>query len=122
MTRRDASGRIVGGVTPPEIGGRILAGLQPADYRGIKAPALGIFNSFTPEYRIAYYWSLNPATQQEFKRSIATLSRWNEGAIQRFRSEVKNSRVVEIPNANHYVYVADEAQVVREMRKFLLDH
>jgi hypothetical protein len=33
---------------------------------------------------------------------------------------VKGSRVVEIPNTNHYVYIVEEALVVREMRPFLL--
>jgi hypothetical protein len=44
-----------------------------------------------------------------------------EGAIQRFRSGVKNSRVVELHDTNHYVFIVDEALVVRETRKFLLD-
>jgi hypothetical protein len=63
---------------------------------------------------------LKPAEQEEFDRSIVALSKWTEGAIQRFRSEVTGSRVVELPNANHYVYIVDEALVVREMRTFLL--
>jgi hypothetical protein len=67
-----------------------------------------------------YYWALKSAKQEEFNRSIDALSKWTEGAIQRFRSEVKGSRVVELPNTNHYVYIVEEAVVVREMRKFLL--
>jgi hypothetical protein len=34
---------------------------------------------------------------------------------------VKNSRVIELHDTNHYVFVVDEALIVREMRKFLLD-
>jgi hypothetical protein len=41
--------------------------------------------------------------------------------IQRFRSGVKNSRVIELHDTNHYVFIVDEALVVREMRKFLLE-
>jgi hypothetical protein len=44
-----------------------------------------------------------------------------EGAIQRFRSGVKNARVIELHDTNHYVFIVDEALVVRETRKFLLD-
>jgi hypothetical protein len=40
--------------------------------------------------------------------------------IQRFRSGVKDSRVVELHDSNHYLYIRDEALVVQEMRKFLL--
>lgn len=120
MVRTDPSGRIAGAISPPAITGKIMAGLQPANYGRIEAPALGIFNRVSPQFRTPYYWYLTPAKQAEFDRSIAALSPWVAGALQRFRSEVKNSRVVELRDANHYVYVVDEALVVREMRKFLL--
>jgi non-heme chloroperoxidase len=121
MIRTDPSGRVVGAVTPPDISGRILAGLQPAEYDRIRAPALGIFNRITPQYRMPYYRDLDPATQAEFNRSIQPLATWVGGAIQRFRSGVRNARVVELQDANHYVFIVDEALVVREMRKFLLE-
>jgi hypothetical protein len=38
-----------------------------------------------------------------------------------YRVVVKNARVVELPDSNHYVFIRDEALVVREMRKFLVD-
>jgi hypothetical protein len=122
MVRWDASGRITGAVTPPEIVGKIQAGLRPADYERIQAPALGIFNRITPDFRMAYYPYLKPSEQAEFKRSIAALSKWLDGAIQRFDTQVKNSRVVQLQNTNHYVFIVDEAPVVREMRTFLLEN
>jgi pimeloyl-ACP methyl ester carboxylesterase len=121
MVRTDPSGRVLGAITPPEISSKIQAGLQPAQYDRIQAPALGIFNKITPQFRMPYYWHLDPATQEEFNRSIKSLSKWVEGAIQRFRSEVKNARVVELRDTNHYVFIVDEALVVREMRRFLLE-
>src|SRR5262245_55364911 len=120
MVRTDAYGRILGPITPPEIYSEIHAGLQPAEYDRIRAPALGIFNNATPQFRMPYYSKLKPAQQEEFDRSIKSLSKWVGVAIQRFRSEVKNARVVELPDANHYVYIVEEGLVVREMRKFLL--
>jgi pimeloyl-ACP methyl ester carboxylesterase len=121
MVRMDSSGRVLGPITPPEIPKKIQAGLQPAEYGRIQARALGIFSKITPQFRMPYCWYLDPAKQQDFDRSIKSLSQWVEGAIERFRSGVKNSRVIELPNANHYVFVTDEALVVREMRKFLLE-
>jgi pimeloyl-ACP methyl ester carboxylesterase len=120
MIRTDSSGRVVGAITAPEISSKIYKGLQPADYDGIQAPALGIFNKITAEYRLPYYWYLDPAKQEEFNRNIKSLAKWIDGAIQRFRSSVKNARVVELHDTNHYVFIVDEALVVREMRKFLL--
>ena len=58
---------------------------------------------------------------KEFDRDIEALAKWIEGAIQRFRSGVKNARVIEVHNTFHYVFIVDEALVVREMRKFLLE-
>jgi non-heme chloroperoxidase len=120
MIRTDPSGRVIGAVTPPEISRNIYEGLRPAEYDRIKAPALGIFNRITPQYRLPYYWYLDSATQAEFNRDIESLAKWIEGAIQRFRSGVKNSRVIELHDTNHYVFIVDEALVVRETRKFLL--
>ena len=121
MIRTDPAGRVVGAITPPEISSKILEGLLPAEYKRIRAPALGIFNKITPQYRMPYYWYLEPATQEEFNRNIKSLATWIEGAIQRFRSGVKNSRVIELHDTNHYVFIVDEALVVREMRKFLVE-
>ena len=62
-----------------------------------------------------------PTLQEEFNRNINSLVKWIEGAIQRFRAGVKNSRVIELHNTWHYMFIVDEALVVRETRKFLLD-
>src|SRR5262249_16448217 len=43
MVRKDTSGRVLGAITPPEISAKLLAGLEPAAYDRIQAPALGIF-------------------------------------------------------------------------------
>jgi non-heme chloroperoxidase len=121
MIRTDHSGRVIGAITPPEISSKIYEGLQPAEYDRIQAPALGIFNKITPQYRLPYYWYLDPASQAKFNRNIESLAKWIEGAIQRFSSGVKNSRVIELHDTNHYIFIVDEALLVREMRKFLLD-
>src|SRR6266487_3261418 len=121
MVRTDHSGRVVGAITPPEISSTIYEGLQPAEYDRIQAPSLGIFNKITPQYRLPYYWYLDPAKQEEFNRNIGSLANWMEGAIQRFRSGVKNSRVIELHDTNHYLFIVEEALVVREMRRFLLE-
>ena len=86
----------------------------------IQAPALGIFNKITPQYRLPYYWYLDPGRQEEFNRSIESLAKWVEGAIQRSRSGVTNSRVIELYYTCHYVFIVDEVLVVRDTRKFLL--
>jgi hypothetical protein len=70
---------------------------------------------------LPYYWYLDSAKREEFNRNIESLAKWMEGAIERFRSGVTNSRVIELHDTNHYAFIVDEALVVRETRKFLLD-
>lgn len=121
MVEMDASGRIVGEVTPPEIGGKIMAGLTVAQLHRIKAPMLGIFNKLSPQYRLPYYPTLNSTQQWQFRESIRFLSKWTERSIWRFRRDVKNIRVFEIPDVNHYIYMVEEPFTVRKIREFLLE-
>jgi hypothetical protein len=44
----------------------------------------------------------------DHNRNIESLDNWIQGAIQRFRSGAKNSRIIELHQTNHYVFIADE--------------
>jgi hypothetical protein len=91
-------------------------------FRALSDSAIGFYTLLTlPQYRLTYYWYLDPAKQEEFNRNIESLAKWIEGAIQRFRSGVKNSRLIELHDTNHYLFIVVEALVVREIRKFLLE-
>ncbi|HRI43760.1 MAG TPA: alpha/beta hydrolase [Fimbriimonadaceae bacterium] len=117
----DASGKIVDAVTPPEISAKIIEGLQPAKLDRIRAPTLAILNRVTPNSRAPYYSRLDPEQQAEYGRRITALSKWIGGQIDRFKKEVKGSKVIEITDGNHYIFIVYEAMVVREVRKFLLE-
>jgi pimeloyl-ACP methyl ester carboxylesterase len=124
MLRTDTAGKVVDTISPPEISRKIVQGSVQAQYDRIQAPALAILVPLTPKNRAVYspyYSDLNRDKQQEFDRCFEKLQKWQADAIQRFRTGVKNSRVVELPDSNHYLFIRDEARVVREMRKFLLD-
>jgi hypothetical protein len=86
---------------------------------GIKAPSLGIFVPVTPEDRFPYYPDLDRAKQGVFDRYMRSMAEWQAKARQRFRAGVKNAQIIELHNSIHYVFIRDEARVVREMRKFL---
>jgi pimeloyl-ACP methyl ester carboxylesterase len=122
--RTDAAGKVVDAVSPPDIGKKMLQGSRQAQYERIQAPVLGIFVPLPPKDRTVYapyYAELDGDKQREFDACVEKLRKWQADAIQRLRTGVKNSRVVELHGSNHYVFIRDEAQVVREMRKFLLD-
>ena len=117
----DRSGRIVGSVTPDEIPAKIRAEAgkpPPTNWRKIRAPRLGIFAPFTREGRQAYYWYLSPAKQAEFDAAWGPWVAWERKAIGRF-AEGNTANTFQLPDAPHYVYINNEAEVVRWMRDFL---
>lgn len=119
--RTDAAGRIVDSISPPEIHKKIFANPKNAEFERIEAPALGIFFVWTPTTRLPGYYSLDAAQQAEYEAVWPTYAAWQADAIQRFRTGIKNSQVVELADSNHYVYLTDEGLVAREMRRFLLE-
>jgi hypothetical protein len=61
----------------------------------------------------------NPQQQEAAKRVVALAARTRKYMGDTFRSGVKNSRVIEIPGASHYIFKSNEAEVLREIRAFL---
>lgn len=115
----DPAGRILEGVTPPEVSRKIYDGLEPAEYNRIKAPTLGIFFPMSPQYRHPYFAELDRAKQADYERTIPPLAEWMGRALLHFREDVKGAKVIEIPETCHYLFIKDEARVVREMNTFL---
>jgi hypothetical protein len=96
------------------------AGTPPMDYTKVQAPAL----SFYAIYRVPRW--LPPDASEEMRKRVEThlaesMLPYQRKNIERFRNEVKNGRVVEVKDSDHYVFVVSQDEVVREMRKFLLN-
>ena len=97
------------------------AGVEKPDYARIRVAALALY----PAPRT---WSelmpgapklTNPQQQEAAKRVVALAARTRKYMEDAFRSGVKNSRVIEIPGASHYIFRSNEAEVLREIRAFL---
>ncbi len=121
-----SSGMIDDNVTPQDIDDKLLADVKkqpPTDWQKILAPRLGIFATFSRELRLPWYWYLSADQQAAFDRVWPPIVDWHEDTIQRFGShqpDVPEPIVRELPGAPHYIYISNEAFVVREMREFLL--
>ncbi len=105
----DPAGRILEGVTPPEVSRKIYDGLEPAEYNRIKRRLSGfssheLRNTVTP-----YFAELDRAKQADYERTIPPLAEWMGRALQHFREDVKGVKVVEIPETCHYLFIKDEA-------------
>jgi non-heme chloroperoxidase len=98
---------------PPRspIGAALNFGAQK--YTSIPVPALAI-------YACPHNWDRFPANEADRKAALiandtARCTAWANA----FRRGVPSARVVLIPNADHYVYLTNETQVIAEMNEFL---
>jgi len=73
-----------------------------------------------PQVRRAYLRNATAANvraaTEAFDRQLNSLI---EKQLKAFEEGIPNSRVVRIANADHYTYITNEAEVLREMRAFL---
>jgi non-heme chloroperoxidase len=80
-------------------------------YTNIPVPSLAI-------YACPHNWDRLPASNRKAALLIDDKARCTAWA-NAFRNGVPNARVVLIPNADHYVYLSNQAQVIAEMNAFL---
>ena len=90
----------------------------PVNWAGIKAPRLGIFATYSLEARQPHYWYLSPADQAKFDEAWRPIVDFRRDVIDRFKAG-NSANTFLLPGAPHYVYINNEAEVVRWMRKFL---
>jgi pimeloyl-ACP methyl ester carboxylesterase len=97
--------------TPPPVGVAIMNGQQR--FTSISAPALVIFAA---PHDLGQMMKDNPkaraAIEANDKRNV-------EGQITAFELQASSAHIVRIPNANHYVFRSNEADVLREMNAFI---
>ena len=94
----------------------LLSGLKK--YTEIHVPALAIFAD--PHGLGAWVdHNTDPSLKQAAATHSKALSALVERQIKVFRECVPAARVVVLPGAHHYVYLSNEADVLREMRAFL---
>ena len=92
-------------------GSRVLILDSLPQFRSLSDSAIGFYTlltSYSSSIPFALRLVSGPARQEEFGRNIESLAKWIEGAIQRFRAGGKNSRIIELHDTNHYVFIVDE--------------
>ena len=123
----DKDGMVTGTSTPESIIAQLSAGVNipanpPTNWADIKVPRLGIFAPPTVESKLPFYWYLSPADQAVFDERFPRLLQWFNDVIDKFEEKHPGNPPPEVyllPGAPHYVYINNDAEVVREMRKFL---
>ena len=95
-------------------------GTQKRDYSKIRAPVLSIFASFRAAGDpLRYEMPKDPqerAVVEAFEAAtMAYIKRYEKSLL----TAVPGARIVELPGANHYIFLSNEADVVREIRAFV---
>jgi non-heme chloroperoxidase len=90
-------------------GGRSLtAGMK--QYVLIRTPALFLVSAQNPGR-----WA-ETSTDPKIREQVAALSAFTDRQAKAVEDGLPGARVVKLPGANHYVYLSNEADVLREMR------
>ena len=121
-SRFDADGHLARTRQPAGVdaGAATIAGTERADYARIAAPALAIYAvRASPRVRFPLYDTFDAENRAMAQRVIAVQDSFGLAVRTRFRREVRRGRVVEIANANHYVFLSNPTQVEQAMRAFL---
>jgi non-heme chloroperoxidase len=103
-----------GRVGPPRPfpgGPTLLAG--PKQYVQIRTPALFLVSSQNPGR-----WA-EASTDPVITEQIAGLNAFQERQAKAIEDGLPGARVVKLPRANHYVFLSNEADVLRELRAFV---
>ena len=94
----------------------IGAGAQKRDYSKIRSPVLAFFPSAAKKRRY------EPKDAQE-RTAIENFDAATAAYVNRWRKNLQSApggvRIVDLPGANHYVFLSNEADVLRELHTFL---
>ena len=96
----------------------IDARLKP-DYSGIRVPVLALYQRDLPFEEVAAKYRITNeqeriALRQDYDTVRALYARWQQD----LRAAVPSARIVDLTGANLYMFLSNEADVLREVRAF----
>jgi pimeloyl-ACP methyl ester carboxylesterase len=96
-------------------------GTLPAELSRIRVPVLAIYAVAGSAAVMYPFWNaLDPTTRARGQKSFEAISGHFARQEERFRDEVSDIRIREIPGARHYVFLTHPGEVRHEMLDFLL--
>ncbi len=102
--------------TPDRVHNAIGKGALPRDYSRIRVPILALFSSLSINYRY------QPKDAQE-RGAIEEFDAATEVYVNRYKKNLLKAkggvRMVDLPHADHYLFLSNESDVLREMRGFI---
>jgi non-heme chloroperoxidase len=110
---------------PASVRKAIAEGSKKRDYSKIKVPILA-FIPIQPDQSTGWseYYRFQPMTDEE-RAALGKIYAMDRACAkqleQTLKDEAPKARIIELHNADHYVFFSNEADVLREMRAFLKD-
>ncbi len=102
--------------TPDKVHNAIGRGALPRDYSRIRVPILALFSSLSINYRY------QPKDAQE-RAAIEEFDAATEVYDKRYKTNLLKAKggvhIVDLHQADHYLFLSNEADVLREMRAFI---
>jgi non-heme chloroperoxidase len=122
MFRFDAAAdTVIGRVAPDSIDKVLQRGALPAELSGIEPAVLAIYAvAGSAPVHYPFWNSMDPTTRARAQKSFDVISRTFAQQEERYRREVRDVRIREIPGARHYVFLTHPGEVRHEMLDFLL--
>ncbi|GAB5499981.1 MAG: hypothetical protein PsegKO_22920 [Pseudohongiellaceae bacterium] len=99
----------------------LMGGIQAPDYERIAVPALALYavSSSPAAFMEAWYEQDDPRIQQ-IVHELHQMDRNRKlPEVERFRSQVPHSRAVILEDADHWIFLSHESEVLAEIRRFL---
>ncbi len=100
----------------------IGAGQKKRDYSNIKVPVLAMFEYPSPSRPASGTGMPQPESSEEraareayASATAAYVDRW----VKNLKSGVPGARIVDLPEAGHFVFLSRQAEVVEEIRRFV---
>jgi pimeloyl-ACP methyl ester carboxylesterase len=106
--------------TPVSVQDAITAGVRKPDYSRIRVPVLAFFALPLPlEDQLQRFPPQTAEERSAIERVHAADVDYAKRSSGRIQSGVPGARVVELAGANHYIFLSNESDVLREIRQFL---
>ena len=99
----------------------LMQGIVTPDYQKISAPALALYAvpSSPAALMEAWYGEDDPELQGRLEEQFSLISERRKIEMHRFDSEVKNSSVIAMEDADHWIFLSHETEVLQAMRTFI---
>jgi pimeloyl-ACP methyl ester carboxylesterase len=106
--------------TPTSVRDAIHAGARKPDFSRVRVPVLALVTLPMPlEGQLKRYTPQNAEERASIEHAYAVDLDFAKKTIADVRSGVPDARIVELAGAHHYVFLSNEADVLREVRAFL---